>query len=140
MNGLSDLDLVAQAMAPTTQPTKSHPNSDSTVPADQRDTDVPTEKPVISEEIDETTLKTLEELGIDLNTLSIEDKKQIQPLLDALMMDAEEGDDELKIAEILAQMDIASGVADDLEEKLDVLLASLGKVEQEMQAGLPDKK
>lgn len=53
------------------------------------------------------------------------------------MSGGEEDMDESQIAELLQQMDAAGLVADDIEGKLDALLANLGSVEEEMQAGLP---
>jgi hypothetical protein len=49
-----------------------------------------------------------------------------------LGLDGDSEEDDLRIAEILAQMDAAGEVADDLEEKLDLLLENLGKAEVEM--------
>lgn len=51
--------------------------------------------------------------------------------MDGGELDLEDGDDENLLA-ILKQMDAAEGVADDLEGKLDKLLADLAGVEEGM--------
>jgi hypothetical protein len=86
-----------------------------------------------------TTQQTLEALGVDPASLSPADLAALQPILDALSLgtEGESEEDDLRIAELLAQMDAAGSVADDLEGKLDALLANLGETEKDLQAALP---
>jgi hypothetical protein len=141
MNGMSDLELVAQAMEVTiaTQQTNlQRPLSPSTTQVADNTTTPPSTAPTTSS-IAGSTAETLKALGLDLSKLSPADAAAMQPLLDALQLglDGDSEEDDLRIAEILAQMDAAGEVADDLEEKLDLLLENLGKAEVEMQAALP---
>jgi len=68
----------------------------------------------------------------------------LKPIIDVLggtLGDEEggegEGEDDLKIMELLQQMEAAGLVADDLEGRLDALLENLGETEREIEAGLP---
>ncbi len=144
MNGISDLDLVAQAMEPT-----------QTLQPNQSNQTYPANHPNQSIETPQTSSTTMSSFAIahsanqpsgppkttsDLafSSLTPSDRAAVQPLLDALSRgDSAEGDD-LKVAEIMKQMDVAGEVADDLEGKLDRLLESLGKVEEEIGKDLPD--
>ena len=111
------------------------------------------------EEPDDTAEK---EDHLDLASLTPDDRAMLQPLIDTLRIsdpsrlptnsvsqngithteghpgrkegEEEPEDDEIQIAQILAQMDAADHVADDLEGKLDQLLANLGRVEAELGA------
>jgi hypothetical protein len=83
--------------------------------------------------------------GIDpelLASLSPADLATLQPLITALTLgDDIEGEDDLdeldendpRIQELLRQMDVAGDVADDLEGKLDKLIAELGQEEVQME-------
>lgn len=66
--------------------------------------------------------------------MTADDLASLHPLLSSLSLSPEEleGLDESQMGEILAQMEAADGVADDLEAKLDRLLETLGCVEEEM--------
>lgn len=144
MDGMSDLDLVAQAMAPTTQSTPhaiqstQPPHTSPPNPPSTHDPS-PAQPPSLNGQEPLSTQETLISLGIDPSTLSATDLEALQPILNALSLGAEgeSEDDELRITEILAQMDAAGSVADDLEGKLDELLANLGETEKQMQAALP---
>lgn len=90
--------------------------------------------------------------GIDpslLANLSKADLEALQPIIDALSLgsgeDGDEGDldfdeDDPRVAELLRQMDVAGDVADDLEGKLDKLIATLGGDEVEMEKVLEEVK
>ncbi len=94
---------------------------------------------------------------IDLSTLTPDDLLTLRPLLDALgplrttrnhSASGEEGEEEdeeeqegdlesmtdEKILELMEQMDIAGQVADDLEGKLDIFLAQLEGLDEEIRA------
>lgn len=102
MEGLSELELVAKAMEPTLESS--------------------------TESAKETEEDLLE--GIDLSSLSVQDRAALQPLIDALAASAggAEGED---LDQLLEQMDAAEGVADDLGQKLDVLLQDMRDLEAE---------
>jgi hypothetical protein len=125
MNGLSDLDLVAQAMAPIND---LKPISSTSVSPAITSAPNPTSNATHHQSLPNP------EPNLDLSNLTPQDRELLKPLIDALSMDGgEEGEDEeIRIADILAQMDVAGEVADDIEGKLDRLLESLGKVEQEI--------
>ncbi|ORX39735.1 hypothetical protein BD324DRAFT_678837 [Kockovaella imperatae] len=118
-----------------------------------------------SEEENDETMRALRDLGdleiddVDLSSLSPQDLEVLRPLIEALRISdpsmlppglgrdedggqgAEgEGEGDLEIARILAQMDAAEHVADDLDGRLDKLLANLGKVEEEIGQGPEDGK
>ena len=154
MNGLSDLDLVAQAMAPTqthipdqpTQPSSPHqtshtPRRNPTQPnhpisnSAQSSTNLPSTTPTSESSSTEPLA------NVDLSNLSPSDRQALQPLIDVLSLSDPAGDDDavddLRISEILAQMDVAGDVADKLEGNLDRLLANLGKVEEEIGRDIP---
>lgn len=166
MNGLSDLELVAQAMAPTnpvqsvSQTPTSQPQTQSrNVPHSQPPTQTQvqsqqpsgptTTAPPIQLEL-ESLLPDLSALGIDLSSLTPGELRALQPIIDALAAGsntndgAQEGgkeeEDDLKIAELLQQMEAAGLVADDLEGKLDALLENLGETEREIEAALPGRQ
>jgi len=105
MADLSDLDLVAQAMAPTNVPDKSTTTASAT-----------TAQPKESE--------------ADLSSLTPEDLAMLQPILDALNLGDTEDLDDAALHDLIRQMDVAGDVADDLEVKLDRLIGELGKVEE----------
>jgi hypothetical protein len=108
MSDLSDLDLVAQAMAPTNAPDKTTPQTSQ--PASQ-----PTDK--------------------DLSSLTPQDLAMLQPILDALNLSDTDDLDDAALHDLIKQMDVAGEVADDLEGKLDRLIGELGKVEEGILAG-----
>ncbi|WWD15789.1 hypothetical protein CI109_100213 [Kwoniella shandongensis] len=147
MNGLSDLELVAQAMSTTTRTTTAPPPSANA----DRSTTNGTVHP--SNTNHDHPTQTLDSLSlpddIDLSKLSAEEISLLQPLIDALSLSApsgsgsgEDGDgegdemNESQITSILKQLEAADGVADDLESKLDRLLATLGGVEEEIGEGV----
>ncbi|WVQ71503.1 hypothetical protein IAR50_001041 [Cryptococcus sp. DSM 104548] len=111
MSQLSDLDLVAQAMASSEQP----PAANGTTGAQAN--------------IDLSSLP-----NVDPSTLLPADLASLHPLLASLSLSAEDLDnlDEGEIGAILGQLEAADGVADDLEGKLDRLLEMLGGVEEEI--------
>ena len=142
MNGLSDLELVAQAMAPTRQPPNA--NQSTTSPPEARDSH-PSESPVDNTNGPTTTItRPLDPLAsIDLSALSPSELSLLQPLLDALNSsarspDGEDGIGDAEIEALMAQMDVAGEVADEIEGKLDRLLENLGKVEEEIGKDLPN--
>ena len=107
MGDLSDLDLVAQAMAPTNAPDK--PPSNTSRPAPQSK-ETSTDK--------------------DLSSLTPQDLAMLQPILDALNLSDTDDLDDAALHNLIRQMDVAGDVADDLEGKLDRLIGELGKVEE----------
>lgn len=129
-NQMSDLDMVAQAMATTTR-----------LPSDQTDaprphhtaSDVPNDTP---SESASTTNGNNPELPADiaagLAKLSEEDKASLGPLLELLVTD---GSDEKDLEDLLKQFDAADDVGDKLEGRLDSLLEGLKGVEGELGAG-----
>ena len=151
MSGMSDLELVAQAMAPTNDPARqadddksdgaaspalqpAEPTSTSANPSKPLDA---LQRPPPSDPLDgRDPTSTDGSNGLDPDEWeSLAELKKINELLK--MSGGEEDMDERQIAELLQQMDAAGLVADDIEGKLDALLANLGSVEEEMQAGLP---
>ncbi|WVQ78202.1 hypothetical protein IAT38_000285 [Cryptococcus sp. DSM 104549] len=142
MNGLSDLELVAQAMstAPqttpqpqtTTGPTPAQPpaNGSSNEPASAPTTG---QASANGAPIDLSALPA----GADPSSLTPADLSALHPLLSSLSLSPEELEalDDSQIADILAQLEAADGVADDLEGKLDRLLATLGGYEEEIVQG-----
>ena len=168
MNDQSDLDLVAQAMAPTepkqhsapapktpprAAPSFTAPPPPPTSPpsTDPRPNSKNNDPPATAtatvdnaDNIDDTDEVENPLEGIDLSTLSPADLTLLQPIIAALNLNEqpdvgnEKGQDEqeqdgLRIADILAQMDAADNVADELEGKLDKLLENLGMAEKEME-------
>lgn len=109
MGDMSDLDLVAQAMAPTNVPDKSPPST--TNPTSQ-------------------SKSQPKETDKDLSSLTPEDLAMLQPILDALNLGDTEDLDDAALHDLIRQMDVAGDVADDLEGKLDRLIGELGKVEE----------
>lgn len=78
---------------------------------------------------------------LDLSSLSPADMELLRPLLAAMNLASGAGgdeDDDARIGELLAQMDAAGEVADELEDKLDKLIAQLGAEEKQIQEGLPE--
>jgi hypothetical protein len=86
----------------------------------------------------------LASLNIDpalLSTLAPSERAALQPIIDALAAgmtlddddaDEDEDGDDPRVQELLRQMDAAGDVADELEGKLDALIAQLGREEVEM--------
>ena len=138
MNGLSDLDMVAQAMATTTR-----------FPADQSDapqprsnaSNVPSDLDLVASNRhlgsglahdDETNGVDLpDDLAAELDKLSVEDKAALGPLLDLLVASGS-GADGKDLEDLLKQFDAADDVADKLEGRLDDLLQGLKGVEGEL--------
>lgn len=165
MSDLSDLELVAQAMAPTNQPrsTESQPAraiqpagsehtknglqpSEATAPP-SRPAAFPSGSsaagsPVPIDAPGPASLGLPEGLAdLDLSSLSPADMELLRPLLAAMNLASGAGgdeDDDARIGELLAQMDAAGEVADELEDKLDKLIAQLGAEEKQIQEGLPE--
>lgn len=121
MGDLSDLDLVAQAMAPTNAPDKTTP------------------EPQSKAETKPTNPSSLND-NLDISSLSDEDYALLEPLLRALEMSDSDILDEAAMADVLRQMDVAGEVADDLEGKLDRLIGQLGEVEEGIVADVGDEK
>lgn len=116
----SDLDLVAQAMASSDGSTTSR----SAAPQAQNETQgLPPD------------------IAAQLASLSPQERRAMQPLIDALTSSASSGQDELserEIGDLMRQMDAAEGVAADLEKKLDALLSEVGNLEETQdQEGVP---
>jgi hypothetical protein len=145
MSGLSDLELVAQAMAPTNVPGQqgqddadkallpaAQPTSTSANPSKPLDS---LQRPPASDPLDKPRANGSN--GPESEEWeSLAELKKINELLK--LSEGEEDLDDGQIAELLQQMDAAGLVADDIEGKLDALLANLGSVEEEMQAGLEE--
>ncbi|ORY22756.1 hypothetical protein BCR39DRAFT_562210 [Naematelia encephala] len=114
MSELSDLELVAQAMAPT--------ESDHT-----RTTTAKTNGNGLPSDID-----------LDLSKLTPAEIEAVQPLIDALRLVDDPDASEEDVVEILKAMDAAGDVAADLEGRLDGLLKRLeefgGEIEEEFGA------
>lgn len=134
MNGMSDLDLVAQAMG-TSQPAQPNQPNSSNQPNHISSTQAT--QPTSVTPPAQTQSRSDPLATVDLSTLTASDRQALQPLIDAIVHkpDGENTDEE--VAQLLAQMDVADHVADDLEGKLDRLLANLGKVEEEIGRDLP---
>lgn len=126
MGDMSDLDLVAKAMAPTNQPVQSDPGT------------AETSAPTKTTAKDATSSESTEE-PIDLSSLTAEDMAMLKPLLDALNVKDTDDLDDASLQELIAQMDSAAGVADDLEGKLDRLIGDLGSFEQGIKEGMDDQ-
>ena len=138
MNGLSDLDMVAQAMATTTR-----------LPSDQSDapephstaSNVPNDLDLVAPDTqlrsglvsnDGTNGVDLpEDLAAQLDKLSVEDKAALGPLLELLVASGS-GADGKDLEDLLKQFDAADDVADALEGRLDDLLQGLKGVEGEL--------
>lgn len=130
MADMSDLDLVAQAMAPTDKPSK--PKTDPTSPR--------TTKTQSESSIDPSSqIPDLGDDNLDLSSLTPEDLAMLQPLLSALSMSDSDVLDENSLADVWKQMSAAGEVADDLEGKLDRLIGELGKAEEDILGGMGDK-
>jgi hypothetical protein len=112
MSDLSDLDLVAQAMAPTNAPDKPPSNTSQSAPQPKEASN-----------------------DKDLSSLTPEDLAMLQPILDALNLSDADDLDDAALHDLIKQMDVAGEVADDLEGKLDRLIGELGKVEEGILAG-----
>lgn len=132
MSDLSDLDLVAQAMAPTDKP--SNPTSNSQDEASK----LSSQASANASSIPDTSNIDMDNL--DLSSLTPEDLALLQPLLSALSMSNSDSDllDEDALADVFKQMSAAGEVADDLEGKLDRLIGELGKVEEGILEGMDE--
>lgn len=126
MGDLSDLDLVAQAMAPTNAPDSA------------RAADSPANANANAEGENPSSLPPSAD-NIDLSSLTPEDLAMLQPILSALNIDDPDSLDEGALEDILKQMDAAGEVADDLEGKLDRLIGELGKVEEGILEGMGEE-
>jgi hypothetical protein len=129
---LSDLDFVNEAVAAESArhtPIPSSTPDPSSAPSAPSSGPVSAPAPVSSAPAPDPLA------DIDLTSLSPADRAALQPILDALRASATtgDGDAELDIGSILAQLDAAGEAADVLEGRLDALLAHLG--EMEVQAG-----
>jgi hypothetical protein len=141
-NDMSDLDMVAQAMATTTR-----------LPQDQSDapqarftaSDVPNDTALNAEARNSQTngKENLngngngngglpDDIAEGIAKLSDEDKATLGPLLELLVS---QGTNERDLEDLLKQFDVADDVADKLEERLDNLLEGLKGVEGELGAG-----
>jgi len=132
MSHMSDLELVAQAMAPTEQPApNSNPTSDQQVsapPADAgataaADTDLFDQKGLLAE-LD----------SLDLSGMPPAERAALEKLVE--MYKKVDGDmsveGDVDVEDILAQMEAADKVTGVLEERLDGLLAKLGQAEADL--------
>jgi hypothetical protein len=120
MGDMSDLDLVAKAMEPTNQPDKTEPSK----PLSETPTTTTKNGSTAN---DHSSLPTD---NIDVSSLTPEDLAMLQPLLDALNIKDSDDLDDAALQDLLAQMDSAGDVADDLEGKLDKLIGELGSFEK----------
>lgn len=130
MSDLSDLDLVAQAMASSDKPQKSNPIPKTQNPPSKTK---PTEPTPDQPDLD------LGPDNLDLSSLTPEDLALLQPLLSALSMSDADVLDENTLADVWKQMNAADEVADDLEGKLDRLIGELGRVEEGILDDMGDK-
>jgi hypothetical protein len=128
MGDMSDLDLVAKAMEPTNQPDKTELSKTLS--------ETPTTTKNGSTANDHSSLPTD---NIDLSSLTPEDLAMLQPLLDALNIKDSDDLDDAALQDLLAQMDSAGDVADDLEGKLDKLIGELGSFEKGIVEDLGEK-
>ena len=135
MSDLSDLDLVAQAMAPTDKPSVSKPTNND------QDDQAPKSKSEPKGQSSSMPDSNIDIDNLDLSSLTPEDLALLQPLLSALSMSDSDTDllDENALADVFKQMNAAGEVADDLEGKLDRLIGELGKVEEGILEGMDDK-
>ncbi|WVW83266.1 hypothetical protein I302_105285 [Kwoniella bestiolae CBS 10118] len=134
MNQLSDLELVAQAMS--TSGSTPEPASKSTpkTNGDTQSSNQPQPHPQDNKSSAQTTPPTSGNLP-DLTPLNASIDPSTLTSLTSLMSlsDSElEGLNEGQIEDIMRQLEVADDVADDLEGKLDRLLATLGGVEEEI--------
>jgi hypothetical protein len=140
-NGMSDLDMVAQAMATTTRLpqdqsdapqarfTASDVPNDTVLNAEARNSQ-PNGKKNVNQNGDNGGLP--DDIAEGLAKLSDEDKASLGPLLELLVS---QGTNERDLEDLLKQFDVADDVADKLEERLDNLLEGLKGVEGELGAG-----
>ena len=147
--GMSDLDLVAQAMGissntsrPTQQQRQANGQAQPTPPVPTDTAPPPTQIPVNPNlALDAETIEVLKEMDIDVSSMPSEILASLLPIINAIKIsgDATDGEDDVEamgdefdFARISAQIDAANGAADELEGKLDQLLANLGVTEQEL--------
>ncbi|KAK6902782.1 hypothetical protein I203_108041 [Kwoniella mangroviensis CBS 8507] len=154
MNQLSDLELVAQAMSsserkPQTQTqtqTQSNGNGDTNQNIDQdRKHDKSQSDPNFIPNVNGNTqsrtgqtpsdLPNLQSLNLAIDPTTLTSLNSLMSLSD----DQLERLDESQIEEIMKQLEIADDVADDLEGKLDRLLATLGAVEEDIVNDIDEK-
>ncbi|CAK9782752.1 unnamed protein product [Cutaneotrichosporon oleaginosum] len=120
---LSDLDLVSQAMA-SSEP----PNARGTASANGAPTANgvnPTPESASATDAAASDAGADSVAGIDLSSLSVEERALLAPIIDALRS----SDDSLDVDDIMKQLDAAGNVADNIEDRLDSLLAHLGELE-----------
>jgi hypothetical protein len=125
MNGLSDLDLVAQAMATTTR-TPSHDGEHTSRTTHASASTVPSDLNLPSDNGNTSGLP--EDIERSLASLSEGDKAALGPLLQ-MLLHGEESNGSEGLEDLLKQFDAADDVADRLEGKLDSLLEGLKGVE-----------
>ncbi|WWD10296.1 hypothetical protein V865_008431 [Kwoniella europaea PYCC6329] len=155
MNQFSDLELVAQAMSssepkPQSQTqTQTNGNSDTERSNQSQDQDQKYDKsqsdpnfiPNVNGNTQSRTgqtpsaLPNLQPLNLAIDPTTLTSLTSLMSLSD----DQLEGLDESQIEEIMKQLEIADDVADDLEGKLDRLLATLGGVEEEIVNDIDEK-
>ncbi|WVR05057.1 hypothetical protein IAU60_002069 [Kwoniella sp. DSM 27419] len=137
MDGLSDLELVAQAMAPTEQAQHVKEGAPDNAVPPSRSSDCEKGRTPSTENaagvqradvsgVSDPSAASLASLGLSADSLA-----SLTSLMKLSDTDLEDMSDE-GIMDILSQMDAADGVADDLEGRLDRLLEMLGGVEGEI--------
>lgn len=129
---LSDLELVAQAMAPTDRPAPAPTSNGSTNGHAPSAPSNPSAQPSAADADDDTAAALA---GLDLSSLNAADRAAVQPILDALRQASSAEDGDVDVEDILKQLEAADDVADKLEGRLDSLLASLGELEAAAAAG-----
>ncbi|WVQ70241.1 uncharacterized protein L199_008467 [Kwoniella botswanensis] len=153
MNQLSDLELVAQAMSSSgpnpqaqSQPNGNDDTEQSNQSQDQDQKHVKSQSnpnfiPNVNGNTQSRTgqtpsdLPNLQSLNLAIDPTTLTSLTSLMSLSD----DQLEGLDESQIEEIMKQLEIADDVADDLEGKLDRLLATLGGVEEEIVNDIDEK-
>ncbi len=124
---LSDLELVSQAMSGSEPP-----NARGDAPADSNGAANGASNGATEPAPPQTQNNAAADsvAGIDLSSLSVEERAMLAPIIDALRA----SDDSLDVDDIMKQLDAAGNVADNIEDRLDSLLAHLGELEAQAEA------
>lgn len=136
---LSDLELVSQAMAGSEAPNARGANGANSNPPNGAATAA--NEPAATEAAHpsaagDTAAPADSVAGIDLASLSVEERRVLAPIIDALRA----SDDSLDVDDIMKQLDAAGNVADNIEDRLDSLLSHLGELEAQVTEGEGEKK
>jgi hypothetical protein len=122
---LSDLELVSQAMAGSEPPNARGDAPATSNGANGASNGAAEPAPQTQDDADADSVA-----GIDLSSLSVEERAMLAPIIDALRG----SDDSLDVDDIMKQLDAAGNVADNIEDRLDSLLAHLGELEAQAEA------